>query len=148
MRMLEQLGKFLGAATENGRMRLWVVITFSVVVGLVDSVLNWYTSSLPLLTKYLMRGFIVSGLAALFCWVVLEAASERRLRVNEELERAARLNHHIRNALEVITSAGYLINDKTHGPAVVASVNRIDRVLKEEYPGPERRRTRRPKVRE
>lgn len=146
--MLERLGKFLGKAAEDRRARLWLAITFSLVVGLFDSVLNWYTISLPLLPKYLIRGSITVGLAALTCWFALEATHERRQFVTEELERAARLNHHIRNALEVITSAGYLINDKTHGPAVAASVNRIDRVLKEEYPGPERRRRARPKVSE
>ncbi len=148
MQTLQRLGEILGKATDNWRTRLGVAITFSLVVGVFDSVLNWYTTSLPLVSKYLIRGLIVSGLTSLSCWLVLEAAHERRLRVSEELERAARLNHNIRNALDVITSAGYLINDQTHGPAVVASVERIDRVLKQEYPGPERRRKSAPRAKE
>ncbi len=140
MQILQRLGSVLGKAAENWRARVGVAITFGVVVGLLTSLMDWYTASLSQVAKYLIRWVLASGFAAFICWLVLEAAYERKQRVSRELERAARLNHDIRNALDVINSAGYLINDKIHGPAVVASVNRIDRVLKQEYPGPERRR--------
>jgi hypothetical protein len=51
--MLQGLGEILGKAAVNWRTRLGVAITFSVVVGLFDSVLNWYTAWLPLVDEVL-----------------------------------------------------------------------------------------------
>jgi nitrogen-specific signal transduction histidine kinase len=73
-------------------------------------------------------------LAVVAAWFLFEAARERRARIRADIEKSAELNHEIRNALEVIGHAGYLLNDVVYGSAVAESVDRIKKSLDRSKP--------------
>jgi hypothetical protein len=52
-------------------------------------------------------------------------------RIRAQVQESARLNHEIRNGLEVIGQAGYLLNDVVYGRAIADSVERIRKSLDE-----------------
>ena len=77
---------------------------------------------------------LLGAFAASIAWFLLEAALRERMRLRRELEEEARLNHEVRNALEVIGQAGYLISDVTLKSVVSDSVKKIDSILRQRKP--------------
>lgn len=74
----------------------------------------------------------VLGAAAAYLWVRFEA--ERQARAREKLIVAIELNHHVRNALPMITQCASLEDEQTKYRLIDAAVERIDRVLTELVP--------------
>jgi arginine exporter protein ArgO len=111
------------------------VIIFIVFCS-VDFLVAWIVDAtrLPLAAHGTVDGIIVGGGAAFTAWFGMEAAQRERQRLTKELEQEARLNHDIRNALEVIAQAGYLISDLDLKGVVTDSVKKIDTILKERTP--------------
>ncbi len=83
-----------------------------------------------------MDAVVVGIAAALVVSVWLFAARERRKRVLREMAKVSELNHNVRNALQVIAHSHYGVDD-THTDMVLESVDRIERTLKELFPGVE-----------
>ena len=78
-----------------------------------------------------LSGAVVAGLAvvvALYAW-------ERRQQTARQLQMISELNHHIRNALEVIVGSQYA-PDSERARLVLQSVDRIDQTLDELFPSP------------
>jgi hypothetical protein len=74
-------------------------------------------------------GIVASVIGAL----ALVGVRERRVRDIEHLRAVAELNHHVRNALQVIVDSSYVCrNEQTD--AVLDSVRRIDRTLRVLFP--------------
>lgn len=134
--MLQQVGRFLLRAREKGPERIAVVIAVFVFFGGLDFVVEWVldVTEIPLSAHGVVDGFIVGAFAALITWALYEAARKEKLRIRKALESEAQLNHEIRNALEVIGQAGYLISDVSLKNAVSESVHRIDSILKQWKP--------------
>jgi len=76
---------------------------------------------------------VIGGVAALIGALALIGVRERRKRDLERLRAVAELNHHVRNALQVIVDDYYLSRD-SHTEAVLESVDRIDRTLRSLFP--------------
>jgi hypothetical protein len=80
------------------------------------------------------------GVVAAYLWVRYE--SERQARAREKLILAIELNHHIRNALAMISECASLQDEQVKYRLIDAAIDRIDRVLTElvptagETPGP------------
>jgi len=134
--MFQQVGKFLLEAREKGPARIAMVIAIFMIFGAYDFVVEWVISvtQTPIAAHGAIDGIIVGGLAAFLAWFFMEAARREKARIRAELEKEARLNHEIRNALEVIAQAGYLTSDLNLKSVVSESVNRIDSILKERKP--------------
>ena len=71
---------------------------------------------------------ITGVLAASFVWVLLGVERMRQHEQEKQVKVIADLNHHLRNALEVILSSDYLSHDTKAG-AILHSVERIDHAL-------------------
>lgn len=72
---------------------------------------------------------LITGiLAASFVWVLLGVERVRQQEQAKQYKVVADLNHHLRNALEVILSSDYLGQDAKAG-AILNSVERIDKSL-------------------
>ncbi len=84
----------------------------------------------------LMDATTVGLAAAVATGVWLFAARERRKQVLREISKISELNHHVRNALQVIAHSHYG-SDDPHTDMVLESVDRIERTLKELFPGVE-----------
>lgn len=76
---------------------------------------------------------VIGGVAACIGGLALVGIRERRKRDVEHLKIVAELNHHVRNALQVIVD-DYYLSRSGHTEAVVSSVNRIERTLRELFP--------------
>jgi hypothetical protein len=61
--------------------------------------------------------------------VCIASAKARRHAVLDQVRTASELNHHLRNALQVITQSRYLPEEK-QAEAVFSSIDRIDETLK------------------
>ncbi len=134
--MLERIGQFLTSAADNRRSRIALTAFIFVVLGLADYIIEWGLTSaqVHLPAHGMIHGIIVGSIAALLSWFLCQAAGRERLRVRLQLEREARLNHEIRNALEVIGQAGYMIPDLKLKTVLSDSVKRIDLVLRQRTP--------------
>jgi hypothetical protein len=134
--MLERIGQFVTRAPERGVERILMLVAVFILFAGADFIVIWalILSSLPLAIHVIVDAIVLGGLASATAWFFLEAARSDRTRRTAELEKEARLNHEIRNALEVITHAGYLISDLRLKKAVSESVHRIDDILKERQP--------------
>jgi hypothetical protein len=138
--MLERVGRFVSQAPERGFHRIVMLVAVFLLFAVADFVVACVVvaSRLPLPVHGALDGLILGGLAASTAWFFLEAARTDRIPRRAELEQEAHLNHEIRNALEVIAQAGYLISDLNLKKVVSESVNRIDSILKERIPPEER----------
>jgi hypothetical protein len=82
---------------------------------------------------------ITAGLTAALVWLLLMAVRVRYSQQQAQIRMAAHLNHHVRNALEVIFHSDYLRNtDKA--AAILESLERIDRTLRILLPASEEHR--------
>lgn len=81
-----------------------------------------------------MDAAVVAVAVAVAVAIWLFAARERRKRVLSEMAKVTELNHNVRNALQVIAHSHYGSSDD-HTDIVLESVDRIERTLKELFPG-------------
>jgi len=129
--VLAGVGQFIKRANVRTHGRVVLVCVIGVVFGFIDLVVDWILKQTDLpISSTIVDGIILGCVAAFAAWFLLQAERERMKRVTRDVEQSAQLNHEIRNALEVITSAGYLLNDVVYGPAVSDSIDRINRSLK------------------
>ncbi len=134
--MLERIGQFLTNSADTLRARIALMAIIFVVLGSADFIIEWglTKAQVHLPAHGAIHGVIVGSIAALLSWFLCQAAGRERLRVRLQLEREARLNHEIRNALEVIGQAGYMIPDLKLKSVLSDSVKRIDLVLRQRAP--------------
>jgi hypothetical protein len=81
-----------------------------------------------------LQAVIVALGAGLALWLILRGLINQRRLMEDELRRVAELNHHLRNALEVIVLAHHSAADREHQAMVLECVNRIDQKLRELFP--------------
>jgi signal transduction histidine kinase len=81
---------------------------------------------------------VSDSLAALIAGVLvfrlLQFERDRRRRLRQRLEIIAEMNHHVRNALQVISLSAYSSADQEQLAAIKESVNRIQWALREILP--------------
>ncbi len=134
--MLERIGRFITDAPEKWSAKIILLPIIFAVFGAANFCIQFLLRMAGF--RYLVRDAVVSaivgGLATFTAWFFLEAAKTERVRIRRELENEARLNHEVRNALELINQAGYLIQDLHLKEVVSESVKRIDLALKERSP--------------
>lgn len=131
--MLSWIGDRVVSAVDRRSARVVMLIAVFIVFGALDFVIGALVSltHTTLLIHGTIDATVLGGLAALAAWLLLEAAKERRKRIALQMKESARLNHEIRNALDVIAQAGYLVNDVVYGRAIIESIERIKRSLRQ-----------------
>jgi len=118
----------------------WKLLLFAVIAGLVvfllGSAFDWL-----LLRENESRRLVIEvsdalgGLIASFLvFRLLQYEMDRRLRLRERIEAIANMNHHVRNALQVISFSAFSAADQQQLQAVRDSVNRIQWALREILP--------------
>lgn len=119
-------------------------VTVIPLVGVLIGVLEFFTHSIvarfPGATTLdaIVDGIVIAVFTMGILGVVLAAGRSMRNRVAEEVYVIAELNHHVRNALQVIRDS-HLLPTEQQTDAVIASVDRIDRTLRHLFPGTKRR---------
>jgi hypothetical protein len=91
--------------------------------------------------KLLLFGNSVSGvLAGVLTLKLIRDSIQSRDGIRARLETLAEMNHHIRNALQVIELSAHSTRNEQASSSISQAVNRIERVLRE-IAGAERRKT-------
>jgi hypothetical protein len=97
-------------------------------VKLVAVILLLYVVHVPRTVLQGQDALITGMLAASFVWLLLGVERMRQQEQAKQVKVVADLNHHLRNALEVILASEYLRHDVKAG-AILNSVERIDNAL-------------------
>jgi len=118
-------------------MPTWVKSLVSLVVVtcagyLLDRVLRY--EGVPDRDLLFLSDFLVGMVAAVLVYVMAESADRKQKAVVERLKIIAELNHHIRNALQVISYQASFREDKEEIAMMNGAVNRISRTLREVLP--------------
>ncbi|MGZ4838348.1 MAG: hypothetical protein ACXVZR_07330 [Terriglobales bacterium] len=77
---------------------------------------------------------LAAVIAGALVFRLLQYERDRRRRLRQRLEVIAEMNHHVRNALQVISLSTYSSADQQHLAAIKESVNRIQWALREILP--------------
>jgi signal transduction histidine kinase len=88
-----------------------------------------------LILRRMPADLLAGLLVGLLVYRVLVQAYQSRVAILARLEMIARLNHHIRNALHVISLSAYTTQNKRAIDTISESVERINRALREVLPG-------------
>jgi type II secretory pathway component PulM len=118
----------------------WQLVLLCFLVGLfvfsvsmtIDLAL-YYRGSEPI-PMFSVSDGLAALIAAIFALTVVRHASERRKAVLQRLQMVAELNHHIRNALEIIQLTAHFTDNTKAIAAINEAATRIDRALKEILP--------------
>jgi hypothetical protein len=105
-----------------------LTLIVAATVKLVAVMLLLYVVHVPRTVLQGQDALITGVLAASFVWVLLGVERMRQQEQAKQVKVVADLNHHLRNALEVILASEYLGHDVKAG-AILNSVERIDNAL-------------------
>lgn len=113
-------------------------IIFGIVMGVATGLVSFALHAIGMSNLYGHGGLIVSAGISIFVAVVsymqLDAVRLRRDLVIQQVRSAAELNHHVRNALQVIHYAAHLGTDDTNLGMIEENIQRIDEALRDIYP--------------
>jgi hypothetical protein len=82
-----------------------------------------------------ISNFLTGMVAGAFFWQAMRRDRDRREFVRERLHTISEMNHHIRNALQVISLYSYRDHDEKAVAQLKQAVNRIEWALNEILPG-------------
>ncbi|HEU5337563.1 MAG TPA: hypothetical protein VFU27_16460 [Terriglobales bacterium] len=120
---------------EAHRKLLLVTVGFAVAAFLVTQLLHYLL--VPDLGPYRER-IMAEGASAfilgLLVWKLLHNAYRARQRTLARVKVVAELNHHVRNALEVISLSAYITGNEKAIRHIMEGVNRIEWALREILP--------------
>ena len=131
-----RIGQVLVQLSESRRS----MFAFSLAVGLGGGLILIAVHQTVLVSPALLTlitwadACAVAAFLFLLTYVELTAVRERRLRVMRDVTTVAELNHHVRNALQAIQYAAYTSSDRTQMNTILASIERIDNILRELFP--------------
>jgi signal transduction histidine kinase len=115
----------------------WLLaVVFSLFVFVCNAALDWYMLHHHQSTVRTVQisDVISAVIAGLLFWKVAQYRRERRRALRQRLEMIGEMNHHIRNALEVIALSAHTSTDQQHMTDIRNSVDRINWALKEILP--------------
>ncbi len=134
--LLSRKGESWLATAPRGRLR-WVAACLAIICFVLTQVLHWLL--FPLDTgEQLWRRMAADALAAIIIGIlayrVFRNLAERRRAIYERLQLISELNHHIRNALQVIQFSAQTTQNDEAIVQIDESVRRIAGVLGELAP--------------
>jgi hypothetical protein len=98
----------------------------------VGTVLEWWLTHLNVKGTFLLLDNAVMGVTAGLMMLFYERHRQRELKKKEETIRL--MNHHVRNALQVIYATSYSLNTEKDTRRVCEAVKRIEWALREVLP--------------
>lgn len=115
---------------------LALALAAAVIVFLIGASLDWFViHEKESRTAAIGISDVLAGsVAGALMFRLLQYERERRRRIRKRLETVADMNHHVRNALQVISMTAYSAADQQQLQAIRASVDRIQWALREILP--------------
>jgi signal transduction histidine kinase len=128
-------------ASMNSRpMREWRIVLYAVIAGLIMFTIGVGMDMMVVRegeTRLLAFGIsdgLAAAVAGFLVYRLLQYEQERRARLRDKLAVVSDMNHHVRNALQVISFHAYSNADREQLEAVKESMERIEWALKEILP--------------
>jgi hypothetical protein len=124
--------------SEDSSRRFIVLIVFiAVVVSAVGFTFDWMLvhEGVPRYDLMAISNTLTGAVAGGFFWQAMRRERERRQFIRDRLHTISEMNHHIRNALQVISFHAYREQDDKNVDVVRQAVNRIEWALQEVLPG-------------
>jgi hypothetical protein len=137
LKVSENLLRFFEPNSLRSRTVLAGGLTVAVVEYLTHSLVAHSRASLAL--NALIDASVIAVFMIVLLGVVVAAARVQRNAIAKEMRTVGELNHHVRNALQIIRESHRLPTDK-QTEAVIESVDRIDRTLRTLFPAMTSRR--------
>lgn len=143
---MQSLFRLFGRMTRSQRSIALTAVVILLIVSVAKFALvrSLLSMGVPRELLQAQDAIITGALTAALVWALLIAERVRRTQQEEQLRVVADLNHHLRNALEIIFESEYL-RDSDKATAILESVKRIDaalQVLLPQTPAPGARRWR------
>lgn len=133
----QRLESFLGGVSDS-RAKTTIaallagLLAIALTFGLTELLQGWSPSGA---LGDLFEAVIAGGLATALVWVLFDIARTRRLRLMAYVQQVADLNHHVRNALQVIRFQAAVSTAEADALGRInEAVGRIDRALRDMYP--------------
>lgn len=105
---------------------------FAVAVFAIAFIADWLAFQAGhSLMRFVVSNIVTAVLTSALALTLVSRASERRRVVHERLRILAELNHHIRNALEVIQMSAHTTKDKQAIATINEAADRIQVALRE-----------------
>ncbi len=120
------------------RLGIWfAVVAGTLLFGLFEFAVSAWLLELriPASLHCSIHAVIVALGAGFSLWLILNGIVDRQRMREDELRRVAELNHTLRNALEIIVLSHHSATDYEHKAMVLECTNRIDRKMRELFPG-------------
>jgi hypothetical protein len=117
---------FLGAAKS---------FAFGSCLFFIGTLLEWWLTELNVKRTFLLLDNAIMGIAAGLMMLVYERRRQRELQKKAETIRL--MNHHVRNALQVIYASSHSLNTEKDTTRVGEAVKRIEWALREVLPAQE-----------
>lgn len=134
--MFDRLGTFLVEVSDTRRGRILLVLAIAAIASTIEYLLH-----IAIVTFVPHEGFgrLLDSLSigiviAIITIIEIKAVQQRRTKVMEDMRVVSELNHHVRNALQVISYAARVPETKQQVTIIDESVARIDSTLKELFP--------------
>ena len=128
------------SAPEMRPMREWRIVLYAVIAGLVMFVIGVGMDSMVVregetrLLAFALSDGLAAAVAGVLVYRLLKYEQERRERLRHKLAVISDMNHHVRNALQVISFHAYSNADREQLEAIKESMERIQWALKEILP--------------
>ncbi|MBI2679313.1 MAG: hypothetical protein HYX28_11080 [Candidatus Koribacter versatilis] len=133
----QRLESFLGSISDSPLHTMAAAVFAGVLLvaftlGLTELLQRWNPTGL---LGDLFEAMIAGALATALVWLLFDIARTRRRRLMAYVQQVADLNHHVRNALQVIRFQTAVSNDEANAVARInEAVTRIDEALRNMYP--------------
>lgn len=121
-------------------MREWRIVVYAVIAGIVMFIIGIGMDTMVVhegetrLIAFGLSDGLAAAVAGFLVYRLLQYERERRERLRQKLAVISDMNHHVRNALQVISFHAYSNADREQIEAIKESMERIQWALKEILP--------------
>jgi signal transduction histidine kinase len=131
--MPKEAGAF---ALSSGRVMLMGAVLAALLVFMVGAGLDWFVlhENESRTVAISLSDSLAAVIAGVLVYRLLRYERERREQLRQRLEIIAEMNHHVRNALQVISFSNYSTDSEQQLERIREGVNRIQWALKEVLP--------------
>jgi len=120
----------------NGKLMLLAGVLAAVIVFLVGAGLDWFVlhENASRTVAISVSDTLAAVIAGVLVYRLLQYERDRRAQLRQRLEIIAEMNHHVRNALQLISFSGYSTDSEQQLEHIRQGVNRIQWALQEVLP--------------
>jgi hypothetical protein len=133
----QRIESFLGSISDSRLHTMAAAVLAGVflvafTLGFTELLQQWNPNGL---LGDLFEAIIAGTLATVLVWLLFDIARTRRQRLMAYVQQVADLNHHVRNALQVIRFQAAISKDESEAVARInEAITRIDEALRQMYP--------------